>query len=185
MSLMQEPVRVLVRCALPGPMRVTQGHIKPHAPKRSCHAKPDRCPSPTCKLIDDGIVNLDGCMPIGHVEQHREPGRALHECAEHLWPRCQWTGRSSPHTSSSFLEGSHGAPITSNRPTTHGYTTMRDATENVWVDKNLITANSAAGLDWAKTILEYLDVYPAETISTWYQYYSTGNPEFFFKLMAN
>ena len=25
---------------------------------------------------------------------------------------------------------------------------MRDATENVWVDKNLITANSAAGLDW-------------------------------------
>lgn len=77
------------------------------------------------------------------------------------------------------------APITSNRPTTHGYTTMRDATENVWVDKNLITANSAAGLDWAKAILEYLDVYPVETINTWYQYYSTGNPEFFFKLMAN
>ena len=41
---------------------------------------------------------------------------------------------------------------------------MRDATENVWVDKNLITANSAAGLDWAKAILEYLDVYPVETI---------------------
>lgn len=62
---------------------------------------------------------------------------------------------------------------------------MRDATENVWVDKNLITANSAAGLDWAKAILEYLDVYPVETINAWYQYYSTGNPEFFFKLMAN
>ncbi len=57
--------------------------------------------------------------------------------------------------------------------------------ENVWVDKNLITANSAAGLDWAKAILEYLDVYPVETINTRYQYYSTGNPEFFFKLMAN
>jgi len=57
--------------------------------------------------------------------------------------------------------------------------------ENVWVDKNLITANSAAGLDWAKAILEYLDVYPVETINAWYQYYSTGNPEFFFKLMAN
>jgi len=77
------------------------------------------------------------------------------------------------------------APITSNRPTTHDYTTMRDATENVWVDKNLITANSAAGLDRARAILEYLDVYPVETINTWYQYYSTGNPEFFFKLMAN
>ena len=48
------------------------------------------------------------------------------------------------------------APITSNRPTTHDYTTMRDATENVWVDKNLITANSAAGLDRARAILEYL-----------------------------
>lgn len=57
--------------------------------------------------------------------------------------------------------------------------------ENVWLDKNLITANSAAGLDWAKAILEYLKVYPVETINTWYQYYSTGNPEFFFKLMAN
>jgi len=45
---------------------------------------------------------------------------------------------------------------------------MRDATENVWVDKNLITANSAAGLDWAKAILEYLDVYPVETINTWH-----------------
>ena len=77
------------------------------------------------------------------------------------------------------------APITSNRPTTHGYTTMQDATENVWVDKNLITANSAADLDRAKAILEYLNVYPVETINTWYQYYSTGNPEFFFKLMAN
>ena len=62
---------------------------------------------------------------------------------------------------------------------------MRDATENVWVDKNLLTANSAAGLDWAKAILEYLDVYPVETINTWCQYYSTGNPEVFFKLMAN
>ena len=58
---------------------------------------------------------------------------------------------------------------------------MRDATENVWVDKNLITANSAAGLDWAKAILEYLDVYPVETINTWYQYYSTGNRLFAFE----
>lgn len=57
--------------------------------------------------------------------------------------------------------------------------------ENVWVGKNLITANSAAGLEWAKAILEYLNVYPTETINTWYQYYSTGNPEYFFKLMAN
>ena len=112
MSLMQEPVRVLVRCALPGPMRVTQGHIKPHAPRRSCQAEPDRCPSPTSAtnarsqvslpLIDNDIVNLDDCVSVRHVEQHREPGRALHECAECLCPRCQWTDRSSPHTSSCF-----------------------------------------------------------------------------------
>ena len=91
---MQEPVRVLVRCALPGPMRVTQAHVKPHTPKRSRHAKPDRCPSPTSAtnarsqvslpLIDNDIVNLDDCVSVRHVEQHREPGRALHECAEHL-----------------------------------------------------------------------------------------------------
>lgn len=55
--------------------------------------------------------------------------------------------------------------------------------ENVWVDKNLITANSAAGLDWAKAILEYLNVYPVETINAWYQYYSTGNPQYFYELI--
>lgn len=91
---MQEPIRVLVRYALPERMRVTQVHIKPHAPRQSCHAKPDRCPSPTsatnarsqvaCTLIDNDIVNLDDCVSVRHVEQHREPGRALHECAEHL-----------------------------------------------------------------------------------------------------
>lgn len=57
--------------------------------------------------------------------------------------------------------------------------------ENVWVDKNLITANSTAGLGWAKALLEHLNVYPTETIDTWYQYYLTGNPEYFFKLMAS
>ena len=116
---MQEPVRVLVRCALPGPMRVTQVHIKPHAPRHSCHAEPDRCPSPTCKLIDDGIVNLDGCMPIGHVEQHREPGRATPRVRRAPLAQMLMDWQIvSPHEFE-LSRGSHGAPITSNsRPPT-------------------------------------------------------------------
>ena len=34
------------------------------------------------ELVDDGILNLSGCVSVGQVEQHRVPGGAFHECAD-------------------------------------------------------------------------------------------------------
>ncbi len=63
--------------------------------------------------------------------------------------------------------------------------------QNFYVDKpsaadsNLITASGTGALLWAKQILEYLDVFEADTLEAWYQYFSTGKPEHFFALMQS
>ena len=50
-------------------------------------------------------------------------------------------------------------------------------------DENLITAGSTGALPWAKLILDRLGVFQADTLSTWYGYFRTGKPEYFFALM--
>lgn len=50
-------------------------------------------------------------------------------------------------------------------------------------DDNLITAGSTGGLLWAKQIIERLGVFQADTLKSWYEYFSTGKPEHFFALM--
>lgn len=50
-------------------------------------------------------------------------------------------------------------------------------------DNNLITASSTGSLLWAKQIIERLDVFQADTLESWYQYFSTGKPEYFYALM--
>lgn len=50
-------------------------------------------------------------------------------------------------------------------------------------DNNLITASSTGGLLWTKQIIEHLGVYQADTLESWYDYFSTGKPEHFFALM--
>lgn len=51
-------------------------------------------------------------------------------------------------------------------------------------DKNLITANSASGLLWAKEILAYLNVYSKEMLDLWYLYFSTGDSQYYMKLLT-
>ena len=46
-------------------------------------------------------------------------------------------------------------------------------------DNNLITASSAGSLLWAKYILEKLELYSDKTIEAWYQYFNTGNADYF------
>ena len=61
--------------------------------------------------------------------------------------------------------------------------------QSVYIDKpsvadhNLITAGCTGALLWAKQILEHLDVFEANTLHSWYEYFSTGAPEHFFVLM--
>lgn len=50
-------------------------------------------------------------------------------------------------------------------------------------DNNLITASSTGALLWAKQIIERLDVFTADTLEAWYDYFRTGKPEYFFALM--
>lgn len=53
---------------------------------------------------------------------------------------------------------------------------------SVW-DNNLITASSTGALSWARQIIAYLDVFQADTLEAWYEYFNTGKPEYFFALM--
>ena len=50
-------------------------------------------------------------------------------------------------------------------------------------DNNLITASCTGALLWAKLIIEHLGVFEANTLESWYEYFSTGKPEHFFALM--
>lgn len=50
-------------------------------------------------------------------------------------------------------------------------------------DNNLITASSTGALLWAKQIIEHLGVFQSNTLESWYEYFSTGEPEHFFALM--
>ena len=52
-------------------------------------------------------------------------------------------------------------------------------------DDNLITAGSAGALLWAKQIIEHLGVFQSNTLESWYEYFSTGDPKHFFELMQS
>lgn len=51
------------------------------------------------------------------------------------------------------------------------------------MDDNLITASCTGALLWAKSIIEHLDVFAPTTLEAWYEYFSTGKPEYFYALM--
>ncbi|MEG1637454.1 MAG: type 1 glutamine amidotransferase family protein [Cellulosilyticaceae bacterium] len=50
-------------------------------------------------------------------------------------------------------------------------------------DNNLITASSTGALLWTKQIIEHLGVFQSNTLESWYEYFSTGDPKYFFALM--
>ena len=56
--------------------------------------------------------------------------------------------------------------------------------ERAVADGNLITASSAGPLQFARYILERLDVFSDEALEAWYNYFNTGEAEHFFALMS-
>ena len=52
-------------------------------------------------------------------------------------------------------------------------------------DGNLITAAATGALEMTRLILEYLDVFGADTLEHWYAYFSTGNADEFFAMMQS
>lgn len=55
--------------------------------------------------------------------------------------------------------------------------------EKAVADGNLITANSAGSLLFARYILDALDVFSDEALEAWYNYFDTGEAKYFFALM--
>lgn len=52
-------------------------------------------------------------------------------------------------------------------------------------DGNIITASSAGGLLWAKHIIEYLNIYSSKTTEAWYQFYLTGDANYYIELLSS
>lgn len=55
--------------------------------------------------------------------------------------------------------------------------------EKAVMDGNLITANSAGSLLFARYILDRLQVFSDEALEAWYKYFDTGEAKYFFALM--
>ena len=78
-----------------------------------------------CELVDDGILNFNGCVSVGQVEQQRVPGGAFHERADRglsLSSDNQVTfpmSRHCPilHTGRSFADHHHGVLESRPHPT--------------------------------------------------------------------
>jgi putative intracellular protease/amidase len=51
-------------------------------------------------------------------------------------------------------------------------------------DGNLITASSAGPLQFARYILQQLEVFSDEALEAWYNYFNTGEARYFFALMS-
>ena len=87
--------------------------------------------------------------------------------------------------------------ILDNRPHTSngaGFLDMFSPTykgQSFYIDKpsvsanNLITASATGALLWTKQIIEHLCVFQENTLEAWYNYFSTGNPKYFFDLMQS
>lgn len=52
-------------------------------------------------------------------------------------------------------------------------------------DGNLITANSAGSLLWARYILESLNIFSQKTIEAWYNCFLTGNAKYYFEMFQS
>lgn len=52
-------------------------------------------------------------------------------------------------------------------------------------DKNLITASGTGSLEWAKKIIENINVFEEDTLRAWYKYFHTGNSKYYFDLVQS
>ncbi len=52
-------------------------------------------------------------------------------------------------------------------------------------DSSLITASCTGALLWAKQIIERVGVFESNTLESWFDYFRTGEPEYFYALMQS
>ncbi|MDD4127728.1 MAG: DJ-1/PfpI family protein, partial [Methanomicrobium sp.] len=145
---------------------------------------------PDC-LIDDIVVNETSVLLLPGANTWSDPkhGAIIKKASEFLSSGatvCAICGATAALANFGLLDK---RPHTSNGP---GFLEMYSPGykgQNFYIDKpsvadnNLITAGSTAALLWAKQIIEHLDVFQPDTLESWYEYFSTGEPEHFFALM--
>ncbi len=147
---------------------------------------------PDC-VIDDIVVREKSVLLLPGANTWNDPkhGAIIEKAGEFLSSGamvCAICGATAAHADAGLLDE---RPHTSNGP---GFLEMfcpGYKWQNFYVDEpsvadnNLITAGSTGGLLWAKQIIEHLGVFESNTLEAWYDYFSTGKPEYFFALMQS
>lgn len=145
---------------------------------------------PDC-VVDDMIVSETSLLLLPGADTWNDPKHSaiLKKASEFLAvgaTACAICGATAALASFGLLDN---RPHTSNGPgflemVAPGYKGQRFYIDTPSVaDNNLITAGSTGGLLWAKQIIEQLDVFGANTLESWYDYFRTGEPKYFFTLM--
>ncbi len=145
---------------------------------------------PDCS-IDDIVVSETNVLLLPGADKWNDPkhGAIIEKASEFLSlgaTVCAICGATAALANFGLLDK---RPHTSNGP---GFLEMVSSDyrgQNFYIDKpsvadnNLITASSTGALLWAKQIIEQLGVFQSNTLESWYEYFSTGEPKHFFDLM--
>lgn len=145
---------------------------------------------PNCS-IDDIVVSETSVLLLPGADKWNDPkhGAIIEKASEFLSlgaTVCAICGATAALANFGLLDK---RPHTSNGP---GFLEMVSPDykgQNFYIDKpsvadnNLITASSTGALLWAKQIIEQLGVFQSNTLESWYEYFSTGEPKHFFELM--
>lgn len=145
---------------------------------------------PNCS-IDDIVVSETSVLLLPGADKWNDPkhGAIIEKASEFLSlgaTVCAICGATAALANFGLLDK---RPHTSNGP---GFLEMVSPDykgQNFYIDKpsvadnNLITASSTGALLWTKQIIEQLGVFQSNTLESWYEYFSTGEPKHFFDLM--
>lgn len=145
---------------------------------------------PDCSL-DDIVVSETSMLLLPGANTWNDPkhGAVIEKASEFLSSGaavCAICGATTALASFGLLDG---RPHTSNGPGFLDMLSPEYKGQSFYIDKpsvadhNLITAGSTGALLWAKQIIEYLDVFQPDTLEAWYNYFNTGEPQYFFALM--
>ncbi len=145
---------------------------------------------PDC-VIDDIVVSETSMLLLPGADTWNDPkhGAIIKKASEFLSSGatvCAICGATAALANFGLLDN---RPHTSNGPGFLEMVSPGYKGQNFYVDKpsvadnNLITASSTAALLWAKQIIEHLGVFQSNTLESWYEYFSTGEPQHFFALM--
>ena len=147
---------------------------------------------PTCGM-DDIVVSETSVLLLPGADTWNDPKHAaiIEKASEFLAcgaTVCAICGATTALANVGLLDQ---RPHTSNGPGFLELFSPRYKGQGFYVDKpsvadnNLITASGTGALLWTKQIMEHLGVFQPNTLEAWYEYFSTGDPKYFFALMQS